>query len=131
MDPYEWTHAEVGYPDWIGTAQLDEKMTGPTDIYDYTGIDREEWQIIGLDFGGGETGMHDPHVIAVRTSELAGRHVAEMPTINAADIQVHGLDPFELLKKMAHLLDMRFRTRATEGATITITELLDSPPQED
>lgn len=129
MDPYEWTDANVTFPDWSGTAQLDEKHTGPTDIYDYTGVDRDEWQIIGLDFGGGESGMHKPHVIAVRVSELDGRHIADVNDIKAADIQVHGIGAFELLQKMTHVLDMRFRTRATQNATITITELLDSPPQ--
>lgn len=131
MDEYEWGHAEVSYPDWIGTAQLDEKMTGPVGVYELTGIDEDEFQIIGLDFGGGESGMHPLHVIAVRKSELGDRHVSDVPDIRAVDIQVHGVDPFDLLRQMTHLLDMRFRTRATKDATITITERLDSPPQED
>ncbi len=130
MDPYEWGDAEVSFPDWSGTAQLDEKMTGPTDIYDYTGVDRDEWMIVGLDFGGGESGMQNPHVIAVRRSELEDRHITDLSAVNAADIQIHGLDPFELLKKMTHYLDMRFRSRAIKNATVTITELLDVPPQE-
>lgn len=130
MDPYVWGDAEVSHPDWSGTAQLDEKMTGQTDIYDYTGIDRDEWMIVGLDFGGGEAGMQDPHVIAVRTSELDGRHITDLSAVNAADIQIHGVDPFELLKKMTHYLDMRFRSRAIKNATVTITKLLDQPPQE-
>ena len=25
---YEWGHAAVTYPDWVGTAQLDQKLTG-------------------------------------------------------------------------------------------------------
>lgn len=53
MDEYEWGDASVGHPDWIGTVQLDQKMTGTTDIYSLTGIDHDEWQIIGLDFGAG------------------------------------------------------------------------------
>jgi hypothetical protein len=28
-------------------------MTGDVDVYSLTGIDREEWLIIGMDFGGG------------------------------------------------------------------------------
>ena len=131
MDEYEheWGHATVAYPDWVGTAQLDQKLTGPVDIYDLTGVDRDEWLIIGLDFGGGETGMHTPHVIAVRKSELAEQRIYEMPNIRAADIQIHGVEPFELLQRITHLLDMRFRIRSVRDATITITELLDVPPQ--
>lgn len=133
MDEYEydWGHATVAYPDWVGTAQLDQKLTGPVDIYDLTAVDRDEWLIIGLDFGGGETGMHTPHVIAVRKSELAEQHIYEMPNIRAADIQIHGVEPFELLQRITHLLDMRFRIRSVRDATITITELLDVPPQEE
>ncbi|OPX06164.1 hypothetical protein [Mycobacterium sp. AT1] len=128
---YEWGHATVTYPDWVGTLQLDQKLTGPVDIYDLTGVDRDEWLIIGLDFGGGETGMHTPHVIAVRKSELAERSIYETPNIRAADIQIHGVEPFELLHRITHLLDMRLRIRSVRDATITITELLDVPPQDE
>jgi hypothetical protein len=34
-----------------------------------------------------------------------------------------------LLRQITHLLDMRFRINSTKNATITITELLDEPPQ--
>lgn len=128
---YEWGEARVTYPDWVGTLQLDQKLTGPVDIYDLTGVDRDEWQIIGLDFGGGESGMFEPHVIAVRKSELGGRHISDVSDIRAADIQVHGVEPFELLQQITHMLDMRLRIRSVRGATITITELLDVPPQDD
>ncbi len=130
MDEHEWGHAEVGFPDWKGTAQLDEKLTGPESIYDWTGVDEDEFQIIGFSFGGGESGVHDPHVIAVRKSERGDRHISDISDIRAVDIQIHDVDPFELLLKMTHYLDVRFRLRAVENATITITELLDSPPQE-
>ncbi|RDH75497.1 hypothetical protein DVS77_26215 [Mycolicibacterium moriokaense] len=128
---YEWGDAKVTYPDWVGTAQLDQKLTGPVDIYDLTGVDRDEWLIIGLDFGGGESGMHNPHVIAVRNSELADQRIYEKPNIRAADIQIHDVEPFELLQQITHLLDMRFRTRSVRDSTITITELLDVPPQDE
>lgn len=131
MDEYEWGHAKVTYPDWVGTAQLDQKLTGPVDIYDLTGVDRDEWLIVGLDFGGGETGMHTPHVIAVRKSELAEQRISELPSIRAADIQVHGVEPFELLQKITHVLDMRLRIRSMRDVTITITEHLDVPPQDE
>lgn len=128
---YVWGDAKVTYPDWVGTAQLDQKLTGLEDIYDFTGVDRDEWLIIGLDFGGGERGMHDPHVIAVRQSELAERRIYEMPDIRAVDIQIHDVDSFELLQKITHVLDMRFRIRSVRDATITITDQLDVPPQDE
>lgn len=130
MDEYEWGHAEVSHPDWTGTAQLDQKMTGNVNVYSLTGIDHEEWQIIGLDFGGGETGMHNLHVIAVPRSEWGDSPPPDLSEVRAADIQIHnGIDPFELLRQITHMLDVRFRIRAVKDSTITITELLDEPPQ--
>jgi hypothetical protein len=126
VDPYEWGPASVTFPDWSGTAQIDEKMTGDVDVYSLTGVDPEEWVIIGLDFGGGESGLHLPHVIAVRTSDLGDKHIYELPEIKAVDIQINnGVDPFELLKAIIHVMEMRFRVRSVVGTTITITELLD------
>jgi hypothetical protein len=131
VDQYPWGDASVTYPDWIGTAQLDEKMTGTVDIYSLTGIDREEWLIVGLDFGGGESGWHEPDVIAVRNSELGGRHISDVSDVRAASIRVHnGVSPVELLRQMMHVMEMRFRIGAVKDATITITELLDEPPQD-
>jgi hypothetical protein len=130
MEEYEWGDASVGFPDWSGTAQLDAKMTGTDDVYTLTGINPEEWVIIGLDFGGGETGMHNPHVIAVARSEWGNSPPSDLSEVKAVDIQIHNdVDPFDLLRKMTHLLDMRFRIRAVKSSTITITELLDEPPQ--
>jgi hypothetical protein len=131
VDEYVWGDASVTYPDWSGTAQLDQKMTGRTDVYGLTGIDEDEFQIIGLDFGGGESGMHEIHVIAVRKSELNDRHIADVSEVRAVDIQIHnGLDPFDLLRQIMHVFDFRLRIRSTVDSTITITELLDEPPQD-
>jgi hypothetical protein len=132
MDEYEWGDASVGFPDWIGTAQLDRKMTGSVDVYSLTGIDHDEWQIIGLDFGAGESGTHEPHVIAVPRSEWgADGPPSDLSEVRAADIAIHnGVDPFELLQAMTHQLEMRFRIRAVKDSTITITQLLDEPPQD-
>jgi hypothetical protein len=131
MDEYEWGHASVSFPDWVGTAQLDQKMTGRADVYSLTGVDHDEWQIIGLDFGAGETGWHTPQVIAVRRSEWGEGPPSDLSGVRATKIYIHnGVDPFELLQQMTHLLDMRFRIRAVKDSTITITEHLDQPPQD-
>ena len=37
----------------------------------------------------------------------------------------NGVDPFELLKAIIYVMEMRFRVRSVVGTTITITELLD------
>jgi hypothetical protein len=62
---------------------------------------------------------------------MGDQHISEMPDIQAVDIKIHnGVDPFDLLRQIIHLMDMRFRIRSVVGATITITELLDEPPQD-
>lgn len=131
MDPYEWgKEADVTYtPVWTGNIALDEKMTGPTDIYGITGIDPDEWQIIGLDLGGGETQL-DTHVIAVHRSEVGDQHLSTQSEINAVDILVHGVDPFALLRELTHMLEIRMRVQAVNDAKITITKLADQPRQE-
>jgi hypothetical protein len=106
-------------------------MTGNVDVCSLTGIDFDEWQIIGIDFGGGGTGMHNLHVIAVPRSEWGDEGPpSNLSDVRAVDIQIHnGIDPFELLRQITHVLDVRFRIRAVKDSTITITELLDEPPQ--
>ncbi|BBX87863.1 hypothetical protein MAUB_57360 [Mycolicibacterium aubagnense] len=132
MDPYEWKReASVTYPDWVGDVALEKTMAGNTAIYDLAGLDAEEWQIIGLDLGATRSGASHPHVIAVRKSTLGGKHIAELDSIEAVDIQLHNVDPWDLLLAIANMLDIRLRLRAVENATIAITELLDSPPQDD
>lgn len=129
VDSYEWGPAEVGFPDWKGTIQLDEKMTGDDSIYTLTGVDRDVWQIVGLDIGAGESGTFQPHVIAVRRSQLTSK-VSEVDQLDVADIQIHGVDAFELLSKITHVMDLRMRVRSVEAARLTVTERLDVPPQE-
>jgi hypothetical protein len=75
MDEYEyqWGDASVSFPDWVGTAQLDQKMTGPVDLYDLTGVDPDEWLIVGLDFGGGESGYAQPPHHQVGPDRPGGR----------------------------------------------------------
>lgn len=130
VEPYVWGPASVTYPDWQGTVAIDQLMS--SDLYGLTGIDRDQWAIIGLDFGGGESGMQMPHVIAVRKSELdGGPHISERSYIQAVDIQIHnGVDPFDLLRQIINIMEMRLRVRSVVDATITITELLDEPPQD-
>ncbi|MGH3642537.1 MAG: hypothetical protein ACRDUX_26315 [Mycobacterium sp.] len=128
MSEYEWGGAEVSYPDWSGTAQLDQKMTGDVDEYSLTGVDRDKWVIIGLDFGGGESGMHALEVIAVRKSDW--REAKGTSQVKAASIRIHnGVDPFDLLRQIMHVFDMRLRIRSVTDSTIVITESLDEPPQ--
>lgn len=125
MDAFEWGPAEVAYPDWKGTAQIDEKLTGEESIYTIAGIDQDEWTIIGLDFGGGESGFHSPEIVVVpRGTDLdSGR-------IEGRLIRLHEVETFDLLSRIIHLLSMKFRTRRVESAQIVITSVGDIPTQQ-
>lgn len=126
MTNYEWGPAEVTYPDWQGTFQIDQRITGPDDVYSLSGIDSEEWTIIGLDWGAGEHeyGWHDLHVIAVpKGKDYSG------PEVEATDFLIHNVNPIEFLAKITHVADFRVRSRVAVNSRITITELRDVPEQ--
>ncbi len=130
MDPHTWDDAAVAYADWVGTAALEIKFTNDRrSMYEVTGIDPEDWQIIGLELGG-TASSEDTHVIAVRKSDLGDGHISDVSDIKAAKILVHDVDPFDLLREIKNQLDIRLRSSATKDATVTITELLDHPPQD-
>ncbi|WIX76925.1 hypothetical protein QRX50_36715 [Amycolatopsis carbonis] len=57
MDEEIWGEASIPFPDWKGTAQLDERMTVPWEGLARTvGLDHEQWQVVGFSIGGGEHG---------------------------------------------------------------------------
>lgn len=120
MEPYDWGPASVTYGDWHGTFQIDQKQTGTTNMYTLTGVDREQWVIIGLDWGGGETGWHDLHVVVVpKGTDL------DSDAIHATDLLIHDMSPADFLLKVMHLADFRARLRRLSDAQITITALGD------
>lgn len=125
VDPRPWGPAQVTYPDWQGNAQIDEKKTGTVSMYSLTGIDQDEWSIIGLDWGGGESGWQPLHVIAVP----AGTDL-DAPTIQATDFYVHDVDVNEFLLAIMHVSEFRLRTRRTVDANIVIVAEGDSPEQD-
>lgn len=121
--------------DWHGTAQLDERRTGKQ-LHELVGLDYDDWMILGLDIGGGES-HHDLHVPAVDRTivpdgsdvlpKIAGAHNGEIPV---TDFLIHDVDPYELLKAITHVLDLRLRVARTVGIPIRITSLADIPEQD-
>lgn len=131
IDPYDWTEARVTYPDWQGTFQIDEKRTGPDSLYTLTGVDRDAWTIIGLDWGAGERGPHEMHVIAVPRGADITAQVEAQGYIEATDLQIHDLDPFDIIQRVIHLADFRARTRGVTDLPIKIGALGDIPEQDE
>lgn len=55
MDGELWGDASVTFPDWKGTAQVDERRTVPWEGLTRTvGLDADEWQVVGFSISGGE-----------------------------------------------------------------------------
>lgn len=52
-----WGDAEITYPDWKGTARLNERMTGRS-VYELVGPPQDEWIIVGLDLAAASTGTN-------------------------------------------------------------------------
>lgn len=131
-----WRDAEVTYPDWNGTAQLDQRRTG--DLFeDIIGLDPDEWMIVGIDIGGGET-RHELRVVAVNRADIpeggdvhpriAAANGGEIPV---TEFLVHNVDPYEVLRKITHMFELRLRTRGTRDFPLRVVRLADVPEQEE
>ena len=132
VEPYEWRDAEVTYPDWTGTAQLDQRMTA-RGIEEVVGLDPDRWTVVGIDIGGGER-SHDLHVIAVDHAIFPeGKDVfpriaaANGGVIPATDFLVHDVDPYQVLQAITHVFELRLRMRGTRDLPVQITALADAP----
>jgi hypothetical protein len=126
MSDYIWGDASVTYPDWVGTAQLDQRMTTWT-IEQMLGDRLDGWMVIGIDIGGGEHD-HELHVIAVPEDSLPeGRNNGE---IQATDFLVHDWNPYEFLKAITHVFELRLHRRPIADIPIRVVSLADIPQQD-
>jgi hypothetical protein len=136
-DEMIWTEARVTYPDWSGTAQLDQRMTGPDALLEkVVGLDPMKWQVIGLAFGGGES-THNLKVIAIDRNQvpddsdvLTKTAEADGGQIPATEFLIHDVDPYALLRKITHVFELRLRRRGTGDLPIRIVALADVPEQD-
>jgi hypothetical protein len=131
MTDYIWGDAEVGYPDWQGTIQVDERRTG-TQLNELVGLDFDTWGIVGIDIGGGEH-AHSLNVLAVDRRENDASY-AEVAAANGGELPVrsfliHDVDPYKVLQALTHVLDLRMRVRSTVGLPIRVTSLGDVSEQ--
>lgn len=135
MTNYLWRDAEVTYPDWSGTAQLDQRITGPNAILErLVGLDPEEWLILGFDIGWGEieNGPHDLHVVAARRETIreSREQGFEDDEIRVTDFLIHDVDPYEILRTISHVFELRMRRRGFDDRALRVMELADVPEQE-
>lgn len=135
MTDYIWRSAEVTFPDWSGTAQLDQRMTAEG-LAGLVGLDRDEWMPIGFDIGGGER-HHSLRIVAVARKDFAegGDVLPKIAAANGGEIPVtefliHDVDPYEVLRKLSHVFELKMRVRGARDIPIRVTALGDVPEQD-
>lgn len=127
MEPFIWRDAEVTYPDWSGTAQLDERKTNTETIDQRLGLSENE-HVVGLDIGGGES-HQSLHVIVAQWEAIKALKDGETDELEVTDYLVHDVDPFEFLRSITHMFELRMSIRIAQGKTIRVTKRSDIPEQ--
>lgn len=123
-----WRDAEVAFPDWIGGAQLDQRITGENASFErVVGLDPDEWMILGVEISWGEVeyGPHELHVVAARRVEL-GEVGGEIPV---TDFLIHDADPIQVLRTISHVFKMRLRRSGYGERPLRRVERADVPEQ--
>lgn len=129
MDGEIWDDANVTYPDWQGTAQLDERMTIPWHGLERAiGLDREQWQIVGFSIGGGELGYH-LQVVAAPRDVWDNVKPGDNSEIEVTEFLVHDVDPLAILQQMTHMFELKMRIRSVEGRPIRVRAVSDLPSE--
>ena len=123
-----WGAPSVGmFPKWQGGMSVDFKMDSDSDVYAITGIDRDEWTIIGFEWRASDRQWGDVNAIVV-PSEV---RISESPTrIEATALRLHDVSITEILPKIVHKGDFRMRRSHLANSEITITSLGDVPEQD-
>ena len=129
MDGEVWGEASVTYPDWQGTAQLDERLTVPwAGLARSVGLDRDKWQVVGFSIGGGEHG-YNLRVVATPLDVWEKTKADDDAEIEATEFLVHDVDPLAILQQMTHVFELKMRLRGLDGRQVRIRALSDLPKE--
>lgn len=129
VDGYVWGEASVPFPDWKGTAQLDERMTLPWEgLAKAVGLDSDQWQLVGFDIGGGEDG-YDLRVVATPVDVWAKVKLDDDAEIEVTEFLVHGVDPLAILRQMTHVFELKMHLRVLDGRQVRVRASSDLPTE--
>lgn len=124
-----WGEARVSFPDWKGTAQLDERRTIPWEGLARTvGLDPDRWQMVGFDIGGGEGG-YELRVVAAPSDVWEKVAADDSAEIEVTEFLVHDVDPLKLLQQMTHVFELKMRARWIGERQVRIRALSDLPSE--
>jgi hypothetical protein len=129
MDGEIWGDASVTFPDWKGTAQLDERKAVPWEgLARAVGLDDEQWQVVGFSIGGGEHGYH-LQVYATPNDVWARVKSDDDAEVEVTEFQVHDVDPLTILQQMTHMFELNMRIRVLDGRRVRVRALSDLPSE--
>lgn len=129
MDEEVWGEASVPYPDWKGTAQLDERMTVPWEGLARTvGLDSDQWQVVGFSIGGGEH-EYDLRVVATPRDVWEKVKPDDDAEIEVTEFLVHDVDPLAILRQMTHVFELKMRLRGLDDRQVRVRALSDLPSE--
>lgn len=129
MDGFIWGDASVTYPDWEGTAQLDERLTVPWEGLARTvGLDNDQWQIVGFNIGGGEEG-YDLRIVATPLDVWRKIKADGDAEIEVTEFRVHDVDPLAILQQMTHVFELKMLLRGIDGRRVRVRALSDLPSE--
>ncbi|MEV0733402.1 hypothetical protein [Polymorphospora sp. NPDC050346] len=129
VDGEVWGEASVTYPDWKGTAQLDERLTVPWEgLAQTVGLDSDQWQLVGFSIGGGEHG-YELRVVATPRDVWEEGKLDDDAEIEVTEFLVHDVDPLAILQRMTHMFELKMRIRVLDGRQIRVRALSDLPSE--
>jgi hypothetical protein len=121
MDGEIWGEARVGFPDWKGTAQLDERRTWPWEGLERTfGLDRKQWRVVGFNIGGGEGG-YALRVYATPRAVWEKVGSDDGAEIDVTEFLVHDVDPLVVLRRMTHMFQLNMRIRGLDNCRVRVS----------
>lgn len=129
MEGELWGEASVTFPDWKGTAQLDERKTVPwRGLARRVKLDSEQWQVVGFSIGGGEHGYH-LRIYAAPHDVWAKRASDDDAEIEVTEFLVHKVDPLVVLREMTHMFELNMRIGGLENRQIRVMARSDLPSE--
>ena len=129
MDGELWGDASVTYPDWKGTAQIDERRTVPwKGLARTVGLDADEWQVVGFSVSGGERHF-DLRIAAAPRDVWENFNRDDGGEIEVTEFLVHDVDPLEILSQMTHMFELKMLIRGLSGDQVRVRALSDLPKE--
>ncbi|QFU86658.1 hypothetical protein [Amycolatopsis sp. YIM 10] len=129
MDGEIWGEASVIYPDWKGTAQLDERRTMPWEgLAQAVDLSHEQWQVVGFSIGGGEHG-YSLRIYAAPRDVWEKVDSDDRAELEVTEFLVHDVDPIAILQRMTHMFQLNMRIRGLENRRVRVRALSDLPSE--